>query len=126
MKIGEKLEIQDGRVAEIISIIERDDEKYAVLALENKDDTSDIHVAKIIDNGEDKTLEETNDNEIIDYVLKIISNKVKTYSDTSKDNQYKVNSNDVINRTNLGSTRVTEENMDIAIDIMKQLAGNNK
>ena len=59
--------------AELIDILEYQDERYAVYFTENKEDTNDLYVSKVIkdENGNDELIDVENE-EVKEYILRII------------------------------------------------------
>ncbi len=122
MKVGDKIEIHSdkgGCSLEVLAIITKNEEKFAVASTPGEADESAIHVLKIFSQEGREVLEETHDKEIIDYVLKIISNKVKDIAN----NVTQEDTGEYTPQSSISSTPITLDNMEFAIDAMKQLVG---
>lgn len=118
------------RKCEVVSILEREDERFVIYSA-NDLDTSNLYVSKLVSSNGKESLEDTNDKEIQDYVLKLISRKVKSISiadDVTLKEGYKKSAkkNDIMTASSFGETKVTENNIDFAIDIMKEWSEENK
>lgn len=115
---------------EVISIIERNDEQFVIYSTKDKE-TSNLYVSKLLENNGKFTLEDTDDKEVHDYVLKLISRKVKSISKANNSSlkeglEKSPKRDDVITASSFGNTKVTENNIDSAIDIMKEWSEENK
>lgn len=124
MKIDNTINVNmDGKLmsAEVLSTIEKENDKFLVYSVD-KNGESNLYVSKIVEENDSFRLEDTNDREVEDYVLKLISNKVKSISTSDKKMSKK---EDIINEYSIESTKVTEKNMEDAISIMKEWSENN-
>lgn len=133
LKINDTIDVKiDGIIKKclVLSILERDSEQFAIYSV-NDSEESKLYVSKIISVNGKTELEDTNDREVLDYVLKLISQKVKSISsaniDTIKKSYEKSpKKDDIITASTFGNTRVTEKNMEDAINIMREWSEENK
>ncbi len=133
LKINDIIDVKiDGILKKclVVSILERDNEQFAIYSV-NDPEESKLYVSKIISVNGKTELEDTSDREILDYVLKLISQKVKSISLANKDTVKTSYENlprkdDLITVGTFGNTRVTEKNMEDAINIMREWSEENK
>lgn len=133
MKIGDKIEVEiNGTriLAEVVTFIEKEDKRFVIYVVSDKEE-SKLYVSEILLKDGLEILEETHDKEVIDYVLNLISHKVKFASSASKENmkacyESSPKRDDIITKSSFGNTKVTEKNMEDAINIMKEWKENNK
>lgn len=133
MKIGDKIEVEIDEtkvLAEVVTFIEKNDKRFVIYAVSDKEE-SKLYVSEVLLKDGLETLEETHDKEVIDYVLNLISHKVKFATDASKENmkasyESSPKRDDIITKSSFGNTKVTEKNMEDAINIMKKMADYDK
>lgn len=133
MKIGDKIEVEIDEtkvLAEVVTFIEKNDKRFVIYAVSDKEE-SKLYVSEILLKDGLETLEETHDKEVIDYVLNLISHKVKFATSANKENmkacyESSPKRDDIITKSSFGNTKVTEKNMEDAINIMKKMADYDK
>lgn len=133
MKENDIIEVEINGVltkAEVASILERKDERFVVYIVSSNNE-SKLYASKLIDNDGTYILEDINDLEIHEYILKLVSSKVKAISNASINNlkeSYEESSKkeEVKSVSSLIGTRVNENNIGYTIDIMKEWSEENK
>ncbi|MCX4249368.1 MAG: hypothetical protein OSJ65_06375 [Bacilli bacterium] len=133
MKIGDKIEVEikgTKHSAEIVTFLEKNAKKYVIYVVSGNEEST-LYVSEIVLNNGKEILASTEDKEVIDYVLKLISHKVKFATNASKENIKKgyessPRRDDIITKSSFGNTKVTEKNMEDAINIMKEWKENNQ
>lgn len=135
MKENDLIEVEINGVlkrAQVVSILTKDNEHFCLYSV-NEHEESSLYVSKIIEENGSTKLIDTNDSEIQNYVLRLISKKVKSIENANKNKReikkYSQNSfisKDIINASTLENTKVTEKNMEDAINIMREWSEENK
>ncbi len=114
-----------------ISLLEKENKRFVIYSTyDEKTDTNKLYASAIeVKDGEEK-LVDTDDKDILNHVLKLISQKVKSVTGASKENIKKSlesspKRDDIITKSSFENTKVTEKNMEDAINIMKEWTKDN-